>query len=254
MTGRTSFRDLLFVKDSQLRNWLPSIRGMIWVSCLKQFCDGWAFAESVICHFSSNHQWGINHYSLLVAKKIQYIAHFSILYRGWKHQIMLPKKRLLAESRQHCFWTKWPKMPTLNLQTVWKCNFCMIWAGRCPKEELVSRVCQNTNLFSSCHGVWAKWEDRKFGENTNWQTRVMMEELCSFSSAVWAISQRSYITLLHISFWMLVSYLRAVFWQEECSHRKSSDCDEPHEPPAALPCHYGQTNRRDGEQSCHVLL
>ena len=166
MTGRTSFRDLLFVKDSQLRNWLPSIRGMIWVSCLKQFCDGWAFAESVICHFSSNHQWGINHYSLLVAKKIQYIAHFSILYRGWKHQIMLPKKRLLAESRQHCFWTKWPKMPTLNLQTVWKCNFCMIWAGRCPKEELVSRVCQNTNLFSSCHGVWAKWEDRKFGENT----------------------------------------------------------------------------------------
>ena len=65
-----------------------SIRGTISVSCLQQFCDGWAFAESVICHFSSNHQWGINHYSLLVAKKIQDIAHFSILYRGWRHQIM----------------------------------------------------------------------------------------------------------------------------------------------------------------------
>ena len=94
-------------------------------------------------------------------------------------------------------------MPTLNLQTVWKCNFCMIWAGRCPKEELVSKLCQNTNLFSSCHGVWAKWKDRKFGENTNWQTRVMMEELCSFSSEVWAISQRSYelYCTFHLEYW-----------------------------------------------------
>ena len=214
MTARTSFRDLLFVKDSQLRNWLPSIRGMIWVSCLQQFSTS-VMNKHLLNQLSVSalliNEVIIIQYSLLVSKKIQYIAHFSILHRGWKHQIMWPKKRLLAESRQHCFWTKWPKMPTLNLQTVWKCNFCMIWAGRCPKEELVSRVCQNTNLFSSCHGVWAKWEDRKFGENINWQTRVMMEELCSFSSAVWAISQRSYITLLHISFWMLVSYLKAVF-------------------------------------------
>ena len=83
------------------------------------------------------------------------------------------------------------------------------------KKSLLAE-CVKTQIYfhlSTVFGQNGKTENS--GRIQNWQTRVMKEELCSFSSEVWAISQWSYITLLHISFWMLVPHLKAVFRQNE---------------------------------------
>ena len=99
--------------------------------------------------FAEASQWS---YLLLVEKKIQLATSifvktlscvYSIKFRLCKFNDWFQKK-VLVSRRRHCFGQNGQKMQALNLQSVWKCNFYMVWAGRGPKEELVSRLCQNT--------------------------------------------------------------------------------------------------------------
>ena len=147
-----TWQKLLCLPETSLRNWLNLIRGMIWVPCLRQR-QFWTSDSAFVLDeqpFAEASQWS---YLLLMEKKIQLTTSifvktlscvYSIKFRLCKFNDWFQKRSLLAESRRHCFGQNGQKMQALNLQSVWKCNFYMVWAGRGPKEELVSRLCQNT--------------------------------------------------------------------------------------------------------------
>ena len=148
-----TWQKLLCLPETSLRNWLNLIRRMIWVPCLRQR-QFWTvltvhlyrmsshllnLLSEVICcwwrrKFNSPLLYLSKLYLVFIASNSDYVN----LMIGFR------KRSLLAESRRRCFGQNGQKMQALNLQSVWKCNFYMVWAGRGPKEELVSRLCQNT--------------------------------------------------------------------------------------------------------------